>query len=82
VTNDDVVQQKIEERSEEAMPDQVKLLGVNWNREATPFLPVKLNLNLLQLKKTFCNCQYDLMNFQGPCLNRARIFMHSLQCSN
>ena len=79
VTNE-VNTQKIIESSEPTLSKFSLLLGLNWNRNADKLSCVNLSLDAtastkrLILKSIASN--YDVFNFSGPLLNRARIFLH------
>ena len=82
-TSDAKLQEKIDKDEPESTPDKVKLLGISWNRELDSFSARKIELDS-QAKTKRCvlrtiSSQYDPLNFQGPCMNRARLFMHGLQ---
>ena len=82
VTNQTSLQTFIDENQEQT-PETVKLLGIKWNRLTDTFTTNRLHLNLeantkrLILRSIHEN--FDPFNFNGPLLNRARIFMHELQ---
>jgi hypothetical protein len=85
VTNDKELQAKFNEEKGDETPRMVKLLGLDWDRETD-----ELAAKRLRLDETACTKrrilqsiapQFDPFNFQGPFLSRARLFMHSLQCS-
>ena len=85
VTNDLPLQQRIDEGLEEKTPERVKLFGISWDRlcDTLSTQPIQLNpkacTKRLILKSIAKN--FDLYNFNGPLLNRARLFMHNLQCN-
>ena len=65
------------------MPKSVSFFGLLWNRE-TDLLstkPLLLDGNAKTKRAILSSIagNYDLLNFTGPLLNRARIFMHNLQ---
>jgi hypothetical protein len=77
------LQNDIDQEKGDTTPNCVKLLGLTWDRETDCLLANKISLNesartKRQLLQTIAS-QYDPFNFQGPCLNRARVFIHSLQ---
>ena len=57
---------------------------MQWNREFDTLSPFPINLDPnCQTKKQILstlNAVYDLLNVYGPILNRAKIFLHWLQC--
>ena len=62
----------------------VKLLGLQWDHGNDSFFASQINLNARaktkrEILKSIAS-QYDIFNIHGPCLNRARIFLHKLQC--
>lgn len=84
VTNDSTLQTKIDEKQGSITPDCVKLLGLQWDRNTDELFTQPINLdknaNSKRLILKTIASQYDIFNIQGPCLNRARLFLHSLQC--
>ena len=83
VTNDINVQANIDGEAEPP-PDQVKLLGLFWNRSQDTFSTSPININKkANTKRLILKSiaeQYDIHNFNVPLLNRARLFIHELQC--
>ncbi|XP_068224998.1 uncharacterized protein [Palaemon carinicauda] len=83
VTNDVMLQEKIDKNLDEVTPDVVKIFGLKWNRItdciSSPKLELdsKANTKRLILKSIASN--FDPYNYNGPILNRARLFMHELQ---
>ncbi|XP_064096673.1 uncharacterized protein LOC135208434 isoform X1 [Macrobrachium nipponense] len=83
VTNDETLQSDIDHKLEIETPKVVKLFGLNWDRITDKISTCKLKLDpeadnkRLVLKSIALN--FDPYNFNGPILNRARLFMHSLQ---
>ena len=85
MTNDVDLQTKIDSETGAKTDNTVKLLGLDWNRASDSLSPRKISLNenadtKRKVLQTIAS-QYDTFNFQGPCLNRARLFLHSLQSS-
>lgn len=84
VTNDESLQTIIDDKTEEKTPESVKLLGLQWNRVTDSLSCRALNLDCnANTKRTVLRSiasQYDVFGLLGPCLNRARLFMHGLQC--
>ena len=84
VTNDDEVQAIIDKDSGEETPEEVKLLGLLWNHKLDTLttrplqLDSKANTKRLVLKTIAGH--YDIFGFTGPIMNRARLFLHKLQC--
>ena len=83
ISNDFAVQQIIDPTCEK-LSSETKLLGTLWNcSEDTLFTqPISLDKEANTKRKILASIasQYDLNNFNGPILNRSRVFMHSLQC--
>ena len=81
-TNNIKLQSKIDESN--PTPDTVKLLGLIWNRvtDTLSTKPLELNkhANTKRLILKSIAEQYDNYHFNAPLLNRARLFMHDLQC--
>ena len=84
VTNDSELQSLIDSQTGEETPVECKLLGLAWNRELDPLSTDKFSLDAsANTKRKILQSiasNYDIFNFNGPLLNRARIFMHDLQC--
>ena len=61
-----------------------KVLGVEWNRAQDTLNPPKYSLNIdAQTKRQVLQSiasNYDTNNLNAPMLNRARLFLHQLQC--
>ena len=86
VTNDVDLQTEIDNDSKEVAPENVKLLGLNWNRKNDKLSVQSSPLNSeAKTKRAILSSiaeVYDIFNIQGPCLNRARLFLHALQCDS
>ena len=82
VTNDSDLQKCIDDEQE--TPKTVKILGLVWNRERDTLSTRKLILDkTASTKRTILSSlasNFDVYLFNGPLLNRARLFMHRLQC--
>ena len=69
---------------EEMSPTSTKLFGLLWDTNSDCLSTQKLCLNSKASTKReilgSIASNFDLYNFCGPILNRARIFMHNLQC--
>ena len=65
-------------------PQVVKLLGTNWDRSSDHLFSNQINLNIeADTKRSILQSiasQYDVHNYNGPILNRSRLFLHKLQC--
>lgn len=83
VTNDTDAQTKIDEKSHSSTPLKSKLLGLCWDRINDTLSCGELSLNGSATTKrqilSSIASNYDLFNYNGPILNRARLFMHELQ---
>ncbi len=83
ITNDKNLQEEIDKTFGKKTPTQVKLFGLNWDREDDTLSTKKLNLEVLANTKRLIlqsiASNFDPYNYNGPILNRARIFMHKLQ---
>ncbi|XP_066944612.1 uncharacterized protein [Macrobrachium rosenbergii] len=83
ITNDDSLQQYIDDGKLKT-PPRVKLLGLIWDRSSDTLLTRKLVLDRDATTKrqilSSIAANFDVFSFYGPLLNRARLFMHSLQC--
>ena len=84
ITNEHNLKDIISNESEESMPTKSKLFGLLWDNKSDHIIAKKLKLNpdvktkRLILQSIASN--FDLFNFYGPILNRARLFLHELQC--
>ena len=83
-TNVPEIQADYDKSTEEQTPEVVKLLGLKWNRLEDKLVPPPIKLSVEASTKrevlTTLAGQYDVFNFQGPLLNRSRLFLHRLQC--
>ena len=84
VTNDVVLQKKIDEDTLIETPPTSKLLGLTWDRSNDLLFTQPINLSAEANTKRFIlktiASQFDLFGFNLPILNRCRLFMHRLQC--
>ena len=85
VTNNADLQKEIDRSlgSQTETPSEVKIFGLNWNRNSDTFSLQKLCLDKQASTKRevlrSIASNFDIFNFSGPLLNRARLFMHELQ---
>ena len=83
VINDTNFQKKVDESLTEVTPETVKLFGLEWNRmeDTLSTRPLRLNpeANTKRLVLQSIAENFDILNFNAPLLNRARLFMHKLQ---
>lgn len=82
-SNDDSLQQQIDSTSE-STAEEVKLFGMKWNRlhDTLTTPPIRLN-SAANSKRTMLSSiaeNFDVFQINGPLLNRARLFIHKLQC--
>ena len=84
VSNDVDLQSQIDAKEDQSTEIETKLLGLRYDRVNDTIFTAQLNLDqkadnkrniLSSIAKNF-----DIFQFSGPLLNRARIFMHDLQC--
>ena len=84
ITNDLSLQGDIDGELDVKTDVNVKLLGLFWNREKDTLStrPINLDENARTKRSILSSiaCQFDLYNFNGPLLNRSRLFLHNLQC--
>ena len=84
VTNDSELQDKIDSYYKVETPITVKLLGVQWNRNTDTLSTKSIMLQTQAVTKrqilSSIATQFDLFGFNGPVLNRSRLFLHGLQC--
>lgn len=85
VTNDDCLQELIDFEYGVQTSEEVKLLGLVWNRteDSLSTRPISLDMkaNTKRAILSTVASQFDLYNFNGPLLNRSRLFLHELQCN-
>ena len=85
ITNFIPLQQVVDENTEEKIEKNTKLLGMMWNREADTISAQRLKLDSSASTKReilrSIASNFDPFNISGPLLNRAKIFMHDLQCT-
>ena len=84
MTNDISLQEIIDGKSESETSPNSKLLGLQWNKLNDTLSTKSINLDekactKRQVLSTIAS-QFDLLNFNGPLINRARLFLHRLQC--
>ena len=83
-SNEPSIQANADLESGEGTPNIVKVLGLNWNKANDTFFPNPIQLDVgASTKRSILRSiasQYDVLNIHGPCLNRARLFLHRLQC--
>jgi len=84
VTNLKFVQERLDKDTGNDTAETVKLFGLQWHRaeDCISAKPYRLNVEACtkrQILKSVAE-NFDPLNFQGPILNRARIFLHELQC--
>ena len=80
--NSDSLQEVIDDSNSES--GETGLFGIKWDRSSDQLYtkPIQLNKEAdtkRSVLQTIAS-QYDMQNFNGPLLNRARFFMHKLQC--
>ena len=79
MTNDCNLNEQLESKDEVS-----KLLGILWNRNTDTLYtkPIDLDFNANTKRKVLSSVasQFDIFNYNGPILNRSRVFVHSLQC--
>ena len=84
VSNCDELQNEIDSTLDENTPEVSKVLGLLWNRKTDTLstLPIKLDASANTKRKILSSIasNYDIFNYNGPLMNRSRIFMHELQC--
>ena len=77
------LQKTVDRERETVTTDSPKLLGLIWNRTTDQISCKSICLDpKANTKRTVLSsiaAQYDPLNIQGPCLNRARLFLHDLQ---
>ena len=85
-TNLSPLQGEIDCTNDLVTPTEVKLFGMNWNRENDTFSPYKLSLNYnANTKRSVLqtlNSVYDVYDLYAPLILRAKLFMQRLQCDS
>ena len=84
-TNDLSLQAAIDGDGEKT-PSVVKLFGLAWNRveDTISTQPLRLDpkANTKRAVLSTIAANYDIFQYNGPILNRARVFIHLLQCDS
>ena len=85
ITNEPGLQQIIAKDQGTKNEDNADLFGIRWNLPNDTLFtkPIALNMQATTKRgilKTIAS-HFDLFNFNLPMLNRARLFMHLLQCT-
>jgi len=85
-TNDNDLQSKIDLATGDSLANEVKLLGMLWDRNNDLLYsrPISLTSDANTKRKVLQTiaAQYDVHNFNAPLLNRSKIFLHKLQCDD
>ena len=85
VTSCNNLQTELDEEYNIVTPEVVNLLGLQWNRITDTLYskPLRLDENANTTRKVLKSVaeNFDPYNFQGPLLNRAKLFLHELQCN-
>ena len=85
VTNDLQLQNELDAQHQQETAKEVKLFGLRYDREKDTLSTMKLHLDPAAATKrkilASLASNFDLLQFAGPILNRARLFVHGLQCS-
>jgi len=83
-SNEASIQTEFDKSTGETTPDVVKLLGLKWDRMKDQLVvpPITLDVTANTKRKVLQTIasQYDVFNYRGPIFNRARLFLHGLQC--
>ena len=78
------LQEKFDEKFEQKTEDKIKILGMQYDRLQDNLSTVKLMLDAeARTKRQILSSiasNYDVLQINGPLLNRARLFAHKLQC--
>ena len=83
-TNELELQDAIDQNQEQKTETKVKLFGLLWDRETDELSTKPLHLNKdantkREILRSIAS-NFDVFGFSGPILNRARLFLHDLQC--
>ena len=86
VTNNQNLQSSIDGNVDKDTASVTKLLGVQWDRtqDILSTLPLSLDSKASTKREILSTIasQFDIFGFNGPILNRSRLFLHSLQCNS
>ena len=86
VTNDDKLQGYIDQELSQESSNSVKLLGLQWNKseDLLSTKPINLNKEACSKREVLSSIasQFDILNYNTPLINRARLFLHKLQCDS
>ena len=84
ITNHSPLQDHIDSSTGDITPNCVELLGLNFDRMRDKFYTKPTILDPLANSKrkviSSIASNYDVLQINGPLLNRARLFAHKLQC--
>jgi len=84
-TNSIKLQNDVDLVSGAAEPQEVKLLGMLWNRTTDEIYSraISLDVNARTKREILRSIasQFDIHNLNSPLLNRSRLFLHGLQCN-
>ena len=85
-TNDSQLQSDIDSNVPDKTPENVRLFGLNWNRDKDTISPCKLKLdeqcNTKRKILSSLNEVYDIFHVYAPMLLRAKLFMQQLQLND
>ena len=85
ITNDLGLQNHVDNVSGVVTDENTKLFGIRWDRKKDSLCtkPIALDIDASTKRSVLRSIasQFDVYNFNLPMLNRARLFMHSLQCT-
>ena len=85
VVNNNDLQARADRDYEQQTDDTVGLLGLQWNRlsDQIGIKITKLDITADTKRSVLSSIAavYDPLNLIGPCLNRAKIFLHECQCN-
>ena len=84
-TNLSPLQEELDKTLDQQTPEDVKLLGLQYNRKRDTLSVAKFGLNEEASTKrqiiSSIASNFDILQICGPMLNRARLFAHKLQCA-
>ena len=86
VTNSETVQEKLDVENKCETKQTVGLYGLKWNRVEDTLCTAPLHLDQFANTKRLCLKTYaenfDLYGYNLPLLNRAKLYIHKLQCDS
>ena len=84
LSNDLSLQRMIDTNEGNEITSKSKLLGLQWDQMndtlSTKCINLDVNASTKRQVLSTIAAQFDLLNFNGPLMNRSKLFLHRLQC--